>query len=97
MVTAWLTVSRVGAPAGTVNIYDSLYRSVSSHVKKQISSIIHITRKDNFVVEVKEALDQVRDKQCSVLWSQFSEWSCDYSGQAGDGRCHDSNAREMEE
>ena len=34
------TVSNIGAPEGTVNVYDSLYSSVNTHVKKQIARII---------------------------------------------------------
>lgn len=42
----WLTVSTVGAPEGTVNIYDSLYMSVNTHIKDQILAIIYSTKKE---------------------------------------------------
>ena len=48
----WLTVSTVEAEDGTVNIYDSLYVSVGSHVKDQIAAIVNTDEKEislNFI------------------------------------------------
>ena len=36
----WLTIITVGAPDGTVNIYDSLYMSVNSRLTEQVISIV---------------------------------------------------------
>ena len=42
----WLTISTVGARSGTVNIYDSLYLSVGSHVKDQVAAIVCADEKE---------------------------------------------------
>ena len=48
----WLTISTIGAADGTVNVYDSLYMSVSSFVKEQVAAIVHTDKKEitlNFI------------------------------------------------
>ena len=49
----WITVSNIGCPTGTVDVYDSLLsRTLSSHTKKHIASILYLTSKKitvNFV------------------------------------------------
>ena len=48
----WLMVSTIGAVEGTVNVYDSLYESVGSHVKNQIAAIVNTEDKEielNFI------------------------------------------------
>ena len=42
----WLTVSTVGAPSSTVNVYDSLYLSVGSRVKDQVAAIVCADEKE---------------------------------------------------
>ena len=41
----WLIISTIGAVFGTVNVYDSLYESVSMHAKKQLVANIHTDNK----------------------------------------------------
>ena len=41
----WLTISTIGAVDGTVNVYDSLYMSVSSCVKNQVAAIVYTNKK----------------------------------------------------
>ena len=48
----WLMVSTIGAEEGMVNVYDSLYESVGSHVKNQIAAIVNTEKKEielNFI------------------------------------------------
>ena len=48
----WITISTIGAAGGTVNVYDSLYMSVSSFVKEQVAAIVHTDKKQitlNFI------------------------------------------------
>ena len=50
--THWLTIITFGAAIGTVNFYDSLYMSVNSFVKEQVTAIAHIDKKEitlNFI------------------------------------------------
>ena len=72
----WLTISNIGCPAGTINVYDSLPNSaLQSHTKRQIAAILFIQNKEinvNFI----DVQNQTNGNDCGVYSIAFSTSLC---------------------
>ena len=66
----WCTVSNVGCDEGVVNLYDSLYPSVSKSALKLIASLV-FSPASKLVVRMMDVRRQFNGSDCSVLAIAF--------------------------
>ena len=66
----WCTVSNVGCDKGVVNVYDSLYQSVSKSTLKLIASLV-FRPASQLVVRMMDVEKQCNGSDCGVLAVSF--------------------------
>ena len=71
----WCTVSNVGCDEGVVNVYDSLYPSVSKSILKLITSLV-FSSVSKLVVRMMDVGKQCNGSDCGVLAIAFAYDIC---------------------
>ena len=71
----WCTISNVGCSDGVVNIYDSMYSSVSSSTLKLIASLI-LSCAEKLTVRIMDVGRQSNGSDCGVLAIAFTYDIC---------------------
>ena len=71
----WCTVSNVGCSEGVVNVYNSMYYSVSSTTVNVIASLL-FTSATKFVIRVMDVGKQSNGSDCGVLSIAFAYDIC---------------------
>ncbi len=73
----WLTVSNIGCPKGTVNIYDSVSsNSLSAHTVKVIAGILFVTDLKKITVNYIDVQTQSNCSDCGVFSLAFVTSLC---------------------
>ena len=62
----WCTVSNIGCDDGVVNVYDSMYTTVSSATMKLIASLV-FSPAEQLVVRMTDVGRQLNGSDCGVL------------------------------
>ena len=74
----WCTVSNVGCDDGVVDVYDSLYPSVSNVTLRVIASLVYISA-SKLVVRMMDVGKQSNSSDCGVLAIAFTYDVCRHS------------------
>ena len=70
----WCTISNVGCDEGVVNVYDSMYSSVSTDTIRVIASIF--TSAPKLVIRMMDVMRQTNSSDCGVLSIAFAYDLC---------------------
>ena len=69
----WLTISNIGCPTGTINVYDSLPNCyLSSDTKRQIAAILFLTDQRKITVNFVDVQIQSNGSDCGVYALAFT-------------------------
>ena len=71
----WLTISTIGLPASTVNVYDSLYQSLSQCTIDQICAVMFSTN-DAVHVRFIDVEQQTNNSDCGVYAIAYATSLC---------------------
>ena len=71
----WCTISSIGCSDGVVNVYDSMYSSVSSSTLKLIASLM-LSHAEKLTVRIMDVGRQSNGSDCGVLALAFAYDIC---------------------
>ena len=64
----WVTVSTIGCKGNNkINLYDSLYHSISPQTEEQIVSLLFVDNADHIEVSIPPVVQQTNGTDCGVI------------------------------
>ena len=73
----WLTVSNIGCPVGSINVYDSLRNcALSADTKQQIAAILFLTDHKKITVNLVDVQIQDNGSDCGIYSLAFATSLC---------------------